>query len=176
VRRSTWIAAAAAALAGCAALPPKLVILSRSRAFRAQAVAVAALTGDDARDPEVSRALARAAEGAGLRASSLEEADAVLAGAAISLDTVSDPRTLAQIRRSTGADAVVLLSFDPGLASAQLSVLDAQTGDAVLRATIKPRGAALSGYDEAAQAAGSALSALTGRPAAAARLDDIPVP
>jgi hypothetical protein len=175
VRRSTRLLAAAAALAACAGLPPKLVILSRSKAFRAQTVAVAALTGDEAKDPQVSRALVKAAEGVGLRAYSLEEADQVLAGAAISLDTVSDPRTLAQIRRSTGADAVVLLSFEAGLSGASLSVLDAQTGDSVMRASIAPRAEKLDGYEETAQSAGSALSALTGR-SAAARLDDIPVP
>jgi hypothetical protein len=168
-------AAAAAALSACVGLPPKTDILERTEGFKAQTVAVAALTGDDRGDVAAAHALADAARGAGLHASSLEDAEAGLAGTAISLDTLSDPRLLAQIRAATGADAVVLLTWQAGGASARLDALDAQSGDSVLRATLTPRGAPFADAKAAARAAEGALSTLAGRPPQA-HLDDLPVP
>jgi hypothetical protein len=172
VRKWGW--AAAAGLAACAAFPPKVELQSRARGFRAQSAAVAALTGAPEKDPAVSRALARAARSAGLRAVSLEEADGVLAGTEISLDSLSDPRTLAQLRKATGADIAVFLGVDPAGVSAQLTVIDTLSGDAVLRAIIRPRGKTMT-PEEAAQAASGPLSTLSGR-GVAARFDEIPVP
>jgi hypothetical protein len=175
VRRILSAAAAAAALAACAGLPPRTEILAKTDGFKAQAVAVAALTGDERGDVLAARALADAARRAGLRATSLQDPEAGLAGTAISLDTLSDPRLLAQVRAATGADAVVLLTYEAGGASIRLDALDAQSGDSVLRATLTPRGAPFADAPAAARAAESVLATLAGRPAAA-RLDDLPTP
>jgi len=174
VRQWGWAAACAAGLAACAAFPPKIELQSRARGFRAQSAAVAARTGQPERDATVSRELARAAQSAGLRAVSLDEADGVLAGTAISLDSLTDPRVLAQLRRSTGADVAVFLGVDPEGRSAQLTAIDTLSGDTVLRAIIRPRGKSFSA-EAAAEAAAGPLSTLSGR-AVAPRLDEIPVP
>jgi hypothetical protein len=162
-------------LAACAGLPPKTEILQRTDGFKARTVAVAVLTGDEGANVKAGRALEDAARRAGLTAVSLLEDDAGLAGTALSLDSLSDPRVLAQVRAATGADAVVLLTYEPGEASARIDALDAQSGDAVLRATVTPRGAPFTGAAQAAAAASGALSTLAGRPLAE-RLDDLPVP
>lgn len=164
----------AAALAGCALLPPKTVILSRAESFRAQTAGVAALSGVQGRDFEVSRALVRAAQSAGLKAFSLWETD-VLPGAVISADVLSDPRVLADLRRTSGADVVVLLTLEPDWSAATLTAVDTRTGDTALRAALKPSGRAFAGAEAAAQAAVPALSLISAAPPST-RIEDLPVP
>jgi len=171
VRPVLW---SAAAVAGCAMLPPRTEILSRSPSFKAQTVVVAAFGADPAADPEVSRALAAAARSAGLRALPLEAMSAALPGAVVSPDVLCDPRTLTELRRSSGVDAVVLVALDPSGTSARLTALDARTGDAVLRATLRPRGESFTGAAQIAQAAAAAIAELSSAPPA--RLEDLPVP
>lgn|GEM_PF-1814801 len=166
-------AVAAAALCACAGLPPKTDIRERSKGFKAQSVAVAALTGDERGDVAAARALADAARRAGMTARSLQDPEAGLAGTAFSLDVLSDPRLLAQIRATTGADAVVLLTYQPGGREARFDALDARSGDSVMRAVITPRGAPFANAAQAADAARAALTALAGK-TESLRVDDIP--
>lgn len=156
--------------------------LSRSPSFRARTVAVAATRGARGKGVEISRALVRRLESLGLTASALEESDSVLAGSAIGLEAARNPRLLDEIRRATGADAVVFLSLDPAWRGLEVSALDARTGDAVLRSVSHPRGDAFEGADEIADAASRALAPLASerRAVKATRPDDpvdeIPLP
>jgi hypothetical protein len=145
-------------------------------------VAVAATRGARGKGVEISRDLVRRLESLGLTASALEESDSVLAGSAIGLEAARNPRLLDEIRRATGADAVVFLSLDPSWRGLEVSALDARTGDAVLRSVAHPRGDAFEGAAEVADAAARALSPLASerRAAKATRPDDpvdeIPLP
>lgn len=168
-------------LAACGA-PERQETLSRSPSFRARTVAVAATRGARGKGVAISRALVSRLEGLGLTASNLEESDSVLAGSALSLEAARSPRLLDEIRRATGADAVVFLSLDPSWRSLEISALDARTGDAVLRAAAHPRGDAFADAAEIADAAARALSPLAAerRTPKATRPDDpvdeIPLP
>lgn len=146
-------------LAGCG-LADRRSELSRAPSFRARTVAVAATRGARGKGVEISRELVARLEGLGLNASALEESDSVLAGSAIGLEAARNPRLLDEIRRATGADAVVFLSLDPTWRSLEVSALDARTGDAVLRAAEHPRGDAFASASEVAEAASRALSPL----------------
>jgi hypothetical protein len=156
--------------------------LSASPSFRARTVAVAATRGARGKGVEISRALVRRLEALGLAASALEESDSVLAGSALSLEAARSPRLLDEIRRATGADAVVFLSLDPSWRALEVSALDARTGDAVLRSAAHPRADEFAGADEIADAAARALAPLSAEPrkARATRPDDptdeIPLP
>ncbi|MCM2303172.1 MAG: hypothetical protein NDJ72_00600 [Elusimicrobia bacterium] len=134
--------------------------LSRAPSFRARTIAVAATRGARGKGVQISRDLVARLEGLGLKASALEESDSVLAGSAIGLEAARNPRLLDEIRRATGADAVVFLSLDPSWRSLEVSALDARSGDAVLRSAAHPRGDAFSDAAEVAEAAARALSSL----------------
>lgn len=134
--------------------------LSGSPSFRARTVAVAAVRGSRGKGVEISRALVKRLEAEGLSASPLEESDSVLAGSAVGLEAAANPRLLAEIRRATGADAVVFLSLDPSWRTLEISALDARTGDAVLRTAAHPRGEAFSEAPEIAEAGARALAPL----------------
>jgi hypothetical protein len=169
------------ALSACALGTGRVEILSQAPSFRAKVLAIAATRGAGPKGVELSRALARRLEAGGIRTAALEESDSVLAGSALGLDVASDPRVLAEIRRATGADGIVFLTLDPNWRALDVSVLDAVTGDAVLRATARPSGEAFETAEDAAAAAAEALSGLAPerRKAAAAALnksDEIPVP
>lgn len=148
--------------------------LSRAPSFRARAVAVAATRGARGKGVEISRALVSRLEAAGLTAAALEESDSVLAGSAIGLEAARNPRLLDEIRRATGADAVVFLSLDPGWRALEISALDVRTGDAVLRSAAHPRADAFADAAEVADAAARALSPLSAerRAPRATRPDD----
>lgn len=149
--------------------------LSRAPSFRARTIAVAATRGARGKGVEVSRALVARLEGLGLKASALEESDSVLAGSAIGLEAARNPRLLDEIRRATGADAVVFLSLDPSWRSLEVSALDARSGDAVLRSAAHPRGDAFADAAEVAEAAARALSPLASeRRAPRATRSDVP--
>jgi len=157
--------------------------LSNSPSFRARNLAVAATRGARGKGVDISRALVKRLDALGLTASALEESDSVLAGSAVGLEAAVNPRLLDEIRRATGADAIVFLSLDPGWRSLDVSVLDARTGDAVLRSALHPRGDAFATPAEIADAAARALAPLAAerrRPRASRPdeppLDEIPLP
>jgi hypothetical protein len=179
--RSALLAAAAAALSACALGSGRVETTSQAPSFRAKVLAIAAARGAGPKGAALGRALAARLQAGGIRAAALEESDSVLAGAALGLDVASDPRVLAEIRRATEADGIVFLSLDPNWRTLDVSVLDAETGDVVLRATARPAGDAFESPDEAAAAAAEALSALAPerhRAAAAARekTDELALP
>lgn len=175
------LAAAAVLFCSCSPVSGRFETLSAAPSFRAKSVAVAAARGARGRGVEIGRALVARLEASGLAASALEESDSVLAGSALGLETARSPRVLDEIRRATGADAVVFVSLDPDWRSLDVSALDARTGDAVLRAAVKPRGPRFSGPPEIADAAARALAALSAdRKPRPSKVDDdvdeIPVP
>jgi hypothetical protein len=134
--------------------------LSGSPSFRARTLAVAATRGSRGKGVEISRELVKRLDSAGLTASALEESDSVLAGSALGLEAAANPRLLDEIRRATGADAIVFLSLDPSWRALEISAVDARTGDAVLRSVAHPRGDAFASSAEIADAAARALSPL----------------
>lgn len=173
----------AASAAACSVGRGSIQVQQGAPSFRAKTLAIAAARGAKARGPELTAELARRLEEGGIHAASLENSDSVLAGSSVGMDIASDPRVLSEVRRATGAEAVVFLTLDPGWRLLDIAVLDIETGDPVLRATARPRGAFFETPEEAAAAAADALSALAPsrrRAAAAARDsrdgDEIPVP
>jgi hypothetical protein len=174
--------AAAALASACALGSDRVETHALAPSFRAKVLAIApARAGGAAKGEELVHSLVKRLSSGGIRAASLEESDSVLAGSALGLDAAADPRVLAEIRRATEADGVVFLSVDPSWRSLDVSVLDAVTGDAVLRATARPRGEAFASPEEAAGAAAEALAGLAPekhRAAAAAReqTDELPIP
>lgn len=154
---------------------------SRSSSFRARTMAVAATRGSRGKGVEISRELVYRLEASGVKASALEASDSVLAGAALGLDAAANPRVLDEVRRATGADALVFLALDPAWRGLEISVLDTRTGDAVLRSAAHPRGDVFASPGEIAQAAARALAPLTAerRPPRARSgegLEEIPFP
>lgn len=181
-----WGVVAAAALAAACAFggSGRVETLSQAPSFRAGTLAVAQVRGARGKSLEISRDLARRLQAGGMRAAPLEDADSVLAGSALALDVAASASVLAEIRRATGADGVVFLTLDPAWKSLDVSVLDARTGDSVLRAAAHPAGEAFESAEDVSASAAEALSALApqrARAAAAARessdgSDEIPVP
>jgi hypothetical protein len=172
-----------ALLCACAALSggDRIEVLAKAPSFRARALAIATTRGARGHGAEFSSALAARLREGGIRATALEDSDSVLAGAALGLDVAANPRVLAEIRRATGADGVVFATFDPEWRTLDVAVLDATSGDPVLRATARPRGASFASAGEAASAAARALTALSRDPARAAaaaddRYGDLPMP
>ena len=170
-------------LSACAAGTGRVNTASSAPSFRAKSVAVASVRGGRSKGVDVARALASRLERGGMRSAALEESDSVLAGSALGLEIASDPRVLAEVRRATGADAIVFLTLDPGWRSLDVSALDLATGDPVLRATVRPKGDAFQTPDEVAAAAAEALSGLSpghkrqlSAGATGDALDEIPVP
>jgi len=146
-------------------------------------VAVAATRGARGKGVEISRALVKRLEALGLTASALEDSDSVLAGAALGLEAAMNKHLLDEIRRATGADAIVFLTLDPEWRALEISALDARTGEAVLRSAARPRGDAFASAQEIADAAARALASLAAerrRPKASRPneppLDEIPLP
>jgi hypothetical protein len=166
----------------CAPGSGRVRIQSQSPSFHAGTIAIAATRGASAKSVPLAHDLARRLLLAGMRAVPLEEADSVLAGSALTLEGAADPSVLAEIRQTTGAEAVAFLTLAPGWRALEIAVLSTDTGDAVLRATARPRGDAFATPEDAAAAAAEALAALAPDRArgAAAVLensgDDIPVP
>ena len=175
------VLAAAAALSGCSLGAGRIQTQSRVPSFRAKTLALAAIRGAGPKGVELARALARRLEAGGVKAAALEDSDSVLAGAALGLDMGADPRVLDEVRRATGADGIVFMTLDPNWRTLDVSVLDAATGEVVLRATARPSGKIFESADEAASAAAEALAPLAAerhKAAAAPREKpgEIPVP
>ena len=150
--------------------------LSNSPSFRARSVAIAATRGSRGKGVEISRQLVKRLESEGLSAAALEDSDSVLAGSAVGLEAAMNPRLLDEIRRATGADAVVFLSLDPTWHTLDITALDARTGDAVLRSVARPRGDAFASSAEISAAAARVLLSLAAerRTPKASRPDDPP--
>lgn len=150
--------------------------------LRARTLTVAATRGARGKDAEIVRELVKRLEALGLTASALEASDSVLAGSALGLEAVMNPRLLDEIRRATGADAIVFLSLDANWRSIEIVALDARTGDAVLRSAAHPRGSAFESSSEIANAVARALASLAAErhsPKATrpdASMDEIPLP
>ena len=177
--RLVWFAAAA--LSACPIGSGKVETLSRAPSFRAKTLAIAATRGAGPKGLELARALARRLEAGGIKAPALEDSDSVLAGAALGLDMGADPSVLDEVRRATGADGIVFMTLGPNWRSLDVSVLDASTGEIVLRATARPGGRIFESAEDAASAAAEALAPLAAdrhKAAAAARekAGEIPVP
>lgn len=174
-------AALLAALGACTLSPARVETLSQAPSFHAKVLAVAAVRGAGPKGDGLAKALARRLTDGGVRAVSLESADSVLAGSVVGLEAAGDPRVLAEIRRATDADGVVFVTVTPDWSALDVSVLDANTGDGVLRATARARGDAFDSADEAASAAAQALAGLAPEKAKAAAAatdssDELPVP
>lgn len=135
--------------------------MSKVPTFRAKVLAIAeARGGGGGKGLALSREAARRLQAGGVRAFVLQESDSLLAGSALGLSLRSDPRVLADIRRTTGAEAVVFLTLDPNWHSLEIAVLEAATGVAVLRATAHAHGEKFSSPEEAGADAAEALSYL----------------
>lgn len=167
-----------AGLAACSA--DRAETFARAPSFRAKTLAVAGVRGAKGKGGEIVRALCSRLEGAGLRCVDLEEADSVLAGSAVSLEAVANPRLLAEVRRATEAEGLVFLSLESSWRSLDIVVLDVRTGEAVLKAEGRPRGEAFASAEEAAAVAAEILAGLSAERRRAARAadpaDEIPVP
>jgi hypothetical protein len=173
--------AAAVMLAACALGSGKVQTLSRAPSFHAKVLAIAPTRGAGPKGVEIGRALVRRLLAGGVKASSLEDSDSVLAGAAIGLDVGADQRMLDEVRGATGADGLVFLTLDSKWTALDVAVLDAATGEVVLHATARPNGKVFESPDAAASAAAEALAPLAAerhKAAAAARekAGEIPVP
>jgi hypothetical protein len=176
--------AAAVCLGACAMGSGRVETMSHAPSFHARILALASLRGADAKGPALTKELVRRLQEGGFRVVLLEDSDSVLAGSAVGLDVANDPHVLSEIRRATDADAVVFVNMDPGWHGLDVSVLDATTGDVVLRATGRPRGDVFETPADAAGAAAEALSSLSADPRKAAAAstaagdasDEIPVP
>jgi hypothetical protein len=169
-------------LSACAPGSGRVTTQSVAPSFRSTTLAIAPTAGASARSVPLAHDLSRRLLLAGMRGVPLEEADSVLAGSALTLEGAADPRVLAEIRQTTGADAVAFLTLSPGWKALDVAVLSTDSGEVVLRATARPRGEAFATPEDAAAAAAEALAALApdrARGAAAVREnsgDDIPVP
>ena len=166
------------ALASCSS--DRVETYSRAASFRAKTLAVAGVRGAKGKSAEIVRALAVRLGNAGLRCVDIEEADSVLAGSAVSLEAVANPRLLAEVRRATEAEGLVFLSLESSWRSIEIVVLDVRTGEAVLKAEGRPRGESFASADEAASIAAEILGGLSSQRRKSARAadpaDEIPVP
>ncbi|MDX6769444.1 MAG: hypothetical protein SF051_07920 [Elusimicrobiota bacterium] len=149
----------AAALCACAGSGGRVETLSRapSRAYARLAVAgvsaPGALGGED-----LPRALAAALSDR-FEAAAAADADSVVSSAELGLSGAS-PGMLAELRRATGAEAVVFGALTRRADALELTVLDARTGDLVLRVRVRPQGEAFGSAREAAAAGAAALAPL----------------
>lgn len=173
MRRRAW--AAAALLAACAA--GRVETLYRGPAPALTRVAVAGISGPgplggDAAARALAAALARSIE-----AVAAADADTVVGGG---LDMPrASAAVLAELRRATGAEAVVFGTVSPRGERLELSVVDARTGELLLRARARPRGAAFASVEEAGAAGAAALAPLArgrGGEPTAPEPDELPPP
>lgn len=174
----SWYLLPALLLGACSRGERKQALLA-SPSFRARTLTVAATRGSRGQGAEISRELVRRLKASGLAASALEESDSVLSGSALGLESAMNPGLLDEVRRATGADAIVFLSLNTAWSALEVSALDARTGDVVLRSTARPRGDAFAGPPDIAAAAERSLSPLADarRAAPAGGLtDEIPLP
>ncbi|OGS41523.1 MAG: hypothetical protein A2506_06500 [Elusimicrobia bacterium RIFOXYD12_FULL_66_9] len=167
-----------AVLAACSS--DRVETFSRAPAFRATVLAVAGVRGARGKGGEIVQGLASMLGSSGMRCVDLQESDSVLAGSVLSLDAVSNPRLMAEVRRATEADGLAFISMDTSWRFLEIVVLDVRNGEPVLKAEGRPRGEAFATPQEASAVAAEILGVLSqhARRAALATdsLDEIPVP
>lgn len=177
--RATRLLALAVALCACALGSARVEVLSREPSFRARTAALVSVGGIGDRGDKIASLLAKRLKSYGIKAVPIRSVDSVIAGSTLDLDVAGDPRVLAEIRRATGADSVVFVNVAPDARSLETTVLNARSGEAVLQARARPRGASFGSNDEIAAAAAQSLSSVAlGRRAAAERdrAEELPPP
>ena len=142
-------------------------------------LAVAGVSGPGALGGEgAARALAAALNESRFDAVAAADADSVVSSAELGLSGAS-PGTLAELRRATGAEAVVFATVAPDGASLELAVLETRNGDVLRRVRVRSRGERFASAREAAVAGAAALAPLAkgkrGK-ASAPELDELPPP
>lgn len=159
--KASW-ALGALLLAGCAGGGGggKVEVLSRAPSPRLARLAVASVTGtDDLRGGEHARELAAALDSR-FDAVAAGDADTVMSSTELGLQGAS-PGALAELRRATGAEGVVFAALGPRSAWLELAVLDAVSGDLLLRVRARPAsGGAFTSFRAAAAAGARALAPL----------------
>lgn len=161
--KASW-ALGALLLAGCAgAGGAKVEVLARAPSPRLSRLAVAGVTGaEDLRGAERARELAAALDGR-FDAMAAGDADTVMSSTELGLQGAS-PGALAELRRATGAEGVVFASLGPRSAWLELAVLDATSGDLLLRVRARPAsGGSFPSFRAAAAAGAQALAPLARR-------------
>lgn len=150
-------------LAACAAGGSRVETLARAPFVPISKLAVASVTGtEDLRGSDLVRALASALNGR-FDAVAASEADTVMSSTELGLAGAS-PGALAELRRATGAEGVVFGSLGPKAAYIELAVLDARSGDVLLRVRARPSaGSSFASYSAAAAAGAEALAPLSRR-------------
>jgi hypothetical protein len=159
------LALAALLLAGCAGGGGggKVEVLSQAPTPRLTRLAVASVTGtDDLRGGERARELAAALDRR-FDAVAAGDADTVMSSTELGLQGAS-PGALAELRRATGAEGVVFATMGPRSAWLELAVLDATSGDLLLRVRARPAsGPSFTSFRAAAAAGAQALAPLSRR-------------
>lgn len=167
------------ALTACTAGGGRVEVLSRSPSKAITRLAVGGLSGPDSLGGEpLSRALAAALASGPFEATAASDADTVMSSAELGISGAS-PGMLAELRRATGAEAVVFGAVSGDGRSLELSVLDTRTGDLLLRARAHAAGERFATAREAAVAGAAALAPLAkgrrGR-AVTPEADELPPP
>lgn len=156
-------AALALLLAACATGGGRVEVLSRAPSTSITRLAVAGVSGsEELRGAELSRALASALDGR-FEAVAAGDADTVMSSTELGLAGAS-PGALAELRRATGAEGVVFGSLGPRASFLELAVLDARSGDVLLRVRVRPAsGERFTSFRAAAAAGADALAPLSRR-------------
>lgn len=165
-------------LAACAAPGRDVEVLARGPGSPVSRLAVAGVAGADAPGWSGLPRLLASALGGRFDAVAAADADTVISSAELGPGG-SSPAALAELRRATGAEAVVFATLAPGAAALELAALDARTGDVLLRVRVRPRGGPFSSPRAAADAGAAALSPLSRRRRAKPSLpdeDELPPP
>ena len=144
-------------------------------------IAIAPVAGEGPLGKSLPRRIIERLDGSGIHAVDLQGADSVLAGAALGVETASNPRILAEIFDATAAEAVVFLTATPSWNAIDVQAIRTTSGDPILHATVRPRLEYFSTTDEAASAVVQALAQITVdrarvHAAAVMDLDEIPQP
>ncbi len=155
--------------------------ISQARGARAKVFAIAPIVGEGYIRAQLPRKLTERLDAGGMLGVDLMEADSVVAGSSLGLETASNPRVLEEIKRVTGGDVVVFLAAVADWRQIDVQVITTSSGDSILHATVRPHGTSFRTADEAASAVVHALAAITAdgarmRAAASTDVDEIPEP
>lgn len=167
-------------LAGCApGGGGRVEVLSRAPSTSITRLAVAGVSGsEELRGADLARELAGALAGR-FEAVAAGDADTVMSSTELGLSGAS-PGALAELRRATGAEGVVFGSLGPRASFLELAVLDARSGDVLLRVRVRPAaGERFVSFRAAAAAGADALAPLSRRRRArpsAPEEDELPPP
>ena len=171
----------AVALGACALQRSRVETISRTRGARVKVFAIATVAGEGPLRAQLPRKLIERLSAGGARAVDLTEADSVVAGSVLGLETASNPRVLEEIRRVTGGEVVVFLAAAPDWQMIDVQVVRTSSGDSILHAAVRPRGMTFVTSDEAASAVALALAPISPdsarlNGAALTDIDEIPEP